>query len=300
METKALWSIRIDFAVRPDDSLRMQIETVMEALGVALSSFEEGKGWRMETIAEAKPRAADVRAALKPFGVVAAIDKVPQRNWVLESRKGLPPIKAGPFFIHGEHDRDKRPKRGIALEIDAGMAFGTGRHETTKGCLLALARLAKTRKFKKPLDMGTGTGILGFAASRLWNVDVLAADNDKDSVRVSRENAAINKLARQVRVVRSDGYRAKAVRDGAPYDLVVANILANPLIQLAPGLARVLKKDGIAILSGLLREQEKDVLAAHEAVGLTLDFSLHLNDWAVLVLRRAAGAKKATKARSPT
>jgi ribosomal protein L11 methyltransferase len=259
----------------------------MEALGVALSSFEEGKGWRMETIADARPRAADVRAALKPFGIAATIAKLPQRNWVLESRKGLPPLKAGPFFIHGEHDRDKRPKKGIFLEIDAGMAFGTGRHETTMGCLKALLRLRKTHKFKRILDVGTGTGILAFAAWHLFGQPVIAGDNDKDAVRVAKENAAINGLKKYVRIVLSDGYKAKAIRDHAPYDLVTANILANPLIILAPALARNLARNGRAVLSGLMNDQAKDVLAAHRAVGLELDFRMRLGQWSVLVLKKA-------------
>ena len=125
---------------------------------------------------------------------------------------------------------------------------------------------------------------------------MLAGDNDADAVRVAKENAALNKLAKQVRILKSDGYRAKAIRDGAPYDLVTANILANPLIQLAPDLARVLAKDGRAVLSGLLREQEEDVVQAHVEAGLTLDFRLRLGDWSVLVLRRgrpkAASRKK--------
>ena len=287
IETRELWSIRIDFALKPDDALRLQIESVMEELGSALSSFEEGKGWRMETIAEAKPRVAEVRAALKPFGITAVIDKVPQKNWVLESRKGLPPLKAGPFFIHGEHDRDKRPKKGIALEIDAGMAFGTGRHETTMGCLKALLRLKKTLKAKRILDVGTGTGILAFAAWHLYQQPVVAGDNDKDAVRVAKENAAINGLKKHVRIVSSDGYKAKVIRDHAPYDLVTANILANPLIMLAPDLARNLARNGRAVLSGLMNEQAKDVLGAHRAVGLELDFRLRLGQWSVLVLKMA-------------
>jgi ribosomal protein L11 methyltransferase len=287
LETKELWSIRIDFAVKPDDARRLRIETAMEELGSALSSFEEGKGWRMETIAEAKPRAADVRAALKPFGVAATIGKVPQKNWVLESRKGLPPLKAGPFFIHGEHDRDKRPKQGIPLEIDAGMAFGTGRHETTMGCLKALLRLKKTLKAKRILDIGTGTGILAFAAWHLYRRPVIAGDNDKDAVRVAKENAAINGLRKQVRIVASDGYRAKVIRDHGPYDLITANILANPLIALAPDLARNLARNGRAVLSGLMNDQAKDVLGAHRKEGLELDFRMRLGDWSVLVLKRA-------------
>ena len=211
---------------------------------------------------------------------------MPQNNWVLESRKGLPPLKAGPFFIHGEHDRDKRPKKGIALEIDAGMAFGTGRHETTMGCIKALLRLKRTLKPKRILDVGTGTGILAFAAWHLFGQKVIAGDNDKDAVRGAKENAGINGLKKHVRIVMSDGYKAKVIRDNGPYDLITANILANPLIILSPDLARNLARNGRAVLSGLMNDQAKDVLAAHRKVGLELDFRLRLGQWSVLVLKK--------------
>jgi ribosomal protein L11 methyltransferase len=293
----ALWSIRLQLDAKPAEDARLALENALEPFGEAISSFEtdNGKGWLIEVFGETKPAANNVAAALKPLGRHRAeIVRVPDKDWLAESRKGLPEFKAGPFFFYGSHFKGDVPKNMIGLEIDAGMAFGTGRHETTRGCLLAVARLAKTRKIRKPLDVGTGTGILAFGIARLCNVNVLAGDNDADAVRVARENAKVNKLGRQVRILRSDGYRAKAIRDNAPYDLVTANILANPLIELAPDLARVLAKDGRAVLSGLLREQEKDVLAAHEAAGLALDFRIRLGDWSVLVLRRAK-AKRVTR-----
>ena len=292
-----LWSIRLKLDHKPAEDARLALEAALEPFGEAISSFEtgNGKGWLIEVIGQAKPNARDVAAALKPLGRHhATIDRVPDKDWLAESRKGLPEFRAGPFFFYGSHFKGKVPRNLIGLEIDAGMAFGTGRHETTKGCLLAVAKLAKTRRFKKPLDVGTGTGILAFGIARLCKVNVLAGDNDADAVRVAKENAAVNELTKQVRILKSDGYRAKGIRDGAPYDLVTANILANPLIQLAPGLARVLAKDGRAVLSGLLREQEKDVLAAHEDAGLALDFRLRLGDWSVLVLRK--GRRKAHQA----
>ncbi|WP_162916637.1 50S ribosomal protein L11 methyltransferase [Dongia deserti] len=289
--TVPLWSVRLELDAKPVEHTRLALENALEPFGAAMSSFEtdNGKGWLIEVFSETKPAPGDVAAALRPLGrYKPEVVRVPDKDWLAESRKGLPEFRAGPFFFYGSHFKGKAPRNLIGLEIDAGIAFGTGRHETTRGCLLAIARLAKTRKFKKPLDVGTGTGILAFGIARLCNVNVLAADNDAHAVRVARENAKVNKLTNQVRILRSDGYRAKAIRHGAPYDLVTANILANPLIQLAPGLARVLAKDGRAVLSGLLREQEKDVLAAHEAAGLTLDFRLRLGDWSVLVLRRPA------------
>jgi ribosomal protein L11 methyltransferase len=284
-----LWSIRLQLDHKPAEDARLALESALEPFGEAISSFEtdNGKGWLIEVFGETKPAAKDVAAALNLLGRHHAIvDRVPDKDWLAESRKGLPEFRAGPFFFYGSHFKGKVPKNLIGLEIDAGMAFGTGRHETTKGCLLAVARLAKSRKFKKPLDVGTGTGILAFGVARLCKVNVLAGDNDADAVRVAKENAQVNKLTKQVRILKSDGYRAKAIRDGAPYDLVTANILANPLIELAPSLASVLAKDGRAVLSGLLNEQAKDVLAAHEAVGLVLDFRLRLGDWSVLVLKR--------------
>ena len=292
--TVPLWSIRLKLGAKPPEDVRLALESALEPFGEAISSFEteNGKGWLIEVLGQAKPAAREVAAALKPLGRHrATIERVPDKDWLAESRRGLPEFKAGPFFFYGSHFKGAVPKNMIGLEIDAGMAFGTGRHETTRGCLLAVARLAKTRRFKRPLDIGTGTGILAFGIARLCNVNVLAGDNDKDAVRVARENAGVNKLSRQVRILRSDGYRAKAIRDGAPYDLVTANILANPLIELAPDLARVLAKDGRAVLSGLLREQEKEVLKAHEAAGLELDFRLRLGDWSVLVLQKAKTKK---------
>jgi ribosomal protein L11 methyltransferase len=295
--TVPLWSIRLQLDSKPAEDTRLALESALEPFGEAISSFEidNGKSWLIEIFCQAKPSPREVAAALKPLGRhKAEIDRVPDKDWLAESRRGLPEFRAGPFFFYGSHFKGKVPKNLIGLEIDAGMAFGTGRHETTKGCLLAVAKLAKTRKFKKPLDVGTGTGILAFGIARLLNVNVLAGDNDDDAVRVAKENAAVNKLAKQVRILKSDGYRAKAIRDGAPYDLITANILANPLIQLAPDLARVLAKDGRAVLSGLLREQEKDVLKAHEDAGLALDFRLRLGDWSVLVLRKDKAKRPAS------
>ncbi|WP_374384324.1 50S ribosomal protein L11 methyltransferase [Dongia sp.] len=289
-----LYAVTVDFDFKPETAWRLALEEALEPFGAALVSFETdgGKGWHIEVIGEEKPAAAAVKAALKPFGKLqAVIAPVPDKDWLAESRKGLAPIKMGPFFIHGEHDRGKAPKKVIPLEIDAGMAFGTGRHETTSGCVKALLKLSKSMKVKKALDIGTGTGILAFAAHHLFHVPVMAGDNDKDAVRVARENAAINGLKKSIRIVASDGYRAKAIRDGAPYDLITANILANPLISLAPDLAKNLGRNGRAILSGLLKTQEKDVLAAHQAVGLELDFRIRQNDWSVLVLKRKSRAK---------
>ncbi|MET1028096.1 MAG: 50S ribosomal protein L11 methyltransferase [Dongiaceae bacterium] len=298
--TGGLWSITLLLPSKPSEGERYELEAALEPFGEALSSFEidDGKAWKIEVFSEVKPDRSAVAAALKPLGKFRAeIAALPAKDWVAESQKGLPSLTAGPFFIHGSHHTGHKPKNRIVFEIDAGMAFGTGRHETTRGCLLALARLAKTgQRFRKPLDVGTGTGILAFGMARLFEVPVIGGDNDKDSVRIARENAALNGLKRQVKIVKSDGYRAAAIRDQAPFDLVCANILANPLIELAPSLAKVLSKNGRVVLSGLLRTQEKAVLAAHEAEGLELDFRLRLKEWSVLVLKRGAFKRRSAQA----
>ena len=294
-----LWSITLLLAYKPAEADRQQLELALEPFGEALSSFEidDGKAWKIEVFGESEPDAELVQAALQPLGTFTTeIAPVPDKDWVAESQRGLPALTAGPFFIHGSHHQDRLPKNKIVFEIDAGMAFGTGRHETTRGCLLALARLAKQgMKVRRPLDVGTGTGILAFAMARLFDVPVIGGDNDTDSVRVARENAALNGLRRDVKIVKSDGYRAAAIRTQAPFDLICANILANPLIDLAPALVQVLARNGRAVLSGLLQTQEKDVLAAHQALGLELDFRLRLKDWSVLVLRWAARKPAAKK-----
>jgi ribosomal protein L11 methyltransferase len=297
--TGGLWSITLLLPYKPELADREQLEAALEPFGEALSSFEidDGKAWKIEVFGESEPDPVAVRSALAQLGTFAAeITRLPDKDWVAESQRNLPALNAGPFFIHGSHHQGKLPKNKIIFEIDAGMAFGTGRHETTRGCLLALARLAKRGiKARRPVDIGTGTGILAFAMAQLFKVPVIGGDNDTDSVRVARENAALNGLKREVKIVKSDGYKAAAIRNQAPFDLICANILANPLIDLAPALVQVLAPNGRAVLSGLLRSQEKDVLAAHQALGLELDFRLHLKDWSVLVLRRAVARKAVAK-----
>jgi len=291
-----MWSITLDLPQKPSEKPRLQLEEALEPLGEALSSFEtnDGRSWRIQVFCQNRPHQARVRALL--YGLTdqrPVIALVPQKDWIAESESGLPPFSVGPFFVHGSHFKGQPPKGSIAFRIDAGMAFGTGRHETTKLCLRALARLAGNRRYRWPLDLGTGTGILAFAMARLFACPVLAADIDKDAVRIARENAAINDCQRSVKVVLADRYSVKSIRSHAPFDLVTANILAGPLIDLAPGLAGVLAPGGRAILSGLLRSQEDDILVAHRQVGLELDFHMRLKGWSALVLVKAGKRKPA-------
>lgn len=285
-----LWAIRVAFPEAAGDRPVPLAEAVLEPFGLALSSFERdgGPGWTVEALCERRPAAVRVRAALRAAGLAVEprIEPLPQRDWVAESERALPPFRAGRFFVHGSHVTAPAPRGSIALRIDAGMAFGTGRHATTRGCLLALDRLARSRRFARPLDLGCGSGILAIAAARLWRVPVLAADNDPQAVAVARENARRNGVGDLVRSVLSEGYRAAAIRRAAPFDLVLANILARPLQALAPALARHLLPGGLAILSGLTAEQEEAVLAAHRRSGLAAVACRRIEGWSILALER--------------
>jgi ribosomal protein L11 methyltransferase len=291
-----LWAIRVHLpARRPPDQVGA-VESVIEPMGVALSSFaaEGGDGWTIEVLCERRPRSAAVQGALKEIGAPPAVlAYLPPKDWVSENQRLLAPLRIGRFFIHGAHFKG-RPQRGtVPLQIDASLAFGTGRHETTRGCLLALDRLARAgRRIKRPLDMGCGSGILALAMSRLWDAPVLGVDTDLTSVAVARENMRLNRAAERVRVVHGHGFGAGAVRRRRPFDLIVANILAGPLRRLARGFGRSLAPGGLAIMSGLMTDQEAQVIAAQERHGLRLRRRTRLNDWSVLEFGRPRNQKR--------
>lgn len=287
-----LWSIRVPVPAAAVEAIA-RVEAALEPFAIALSSFEVegGPAWVVEALSSGQPDSRAVRRALAEAGVdgeaAVTIEPVADRDWIAECQRNMPPLRAGRFFVHGAHIPAAAAPRGtLALEIDPGLAFGTGHHESTRGCLLAIDRLARRRRFVRPLDMGCGSGILALAMARLWGVPVLACDNDPQAVAVARENARLNGLDALVRVVKSQGYAAAAVRRRAPFDLVVANILARPLCRMAGALSRHLAADGLAVLSGLLANQEEMVLAAHRPHGLDLVERRRLGDWSVIVIGR--------------
>lgn len=217
----------------------------------------------------------------------AVIEKVPDADWVGETLRNFPPIRAGRYFVHGSHYDEKRPDGAIALVIDAGTAFGSGEHATTYSCLKALDTLAKKRRFRRILDIGCGSGILAMAAAKTWPADiVMAADIDPEAARVARFNARRNGLAARMRAETADGYRHRAIAQGRPYDLILSNILARPLCTLAPALASHLAPGGMCVLSGLLGRSEAMVLSAHRAQGLSLVERVVHGEWHTLVLTR--------------
>jgi len=211
---------------------------------------------------------------------------LPDTDWIKLSQEGLPPVRAGRFFVYGAHDAGIVPPGVIAIRIEAGMAFGTGHHETTSLCLAAMSDLAKQRRFANVLDLGCGTGLLAIGAAKLWKQRVTASDIDPVAVAVTRENAIANDAGALVGAVLADGLAHPALSARAPYDLIVANILAEPLTRLAPSIAQGLARGGVLILSGLLRWQENLVLGFYRPQGLTMRQIRRDGPWSALVLER--------------
>jgi ribosomal protein L11 methyltransferase len=274
---------------------RETVERCCEDWGESLSLTERDGGacWAIEVLFAAAPDEASVRNRLGAAGVIDwRLEPVPERDWVKESQHLLPEFRAGRFFIYGSHFDGALPASVWALKIDAGTAFGTGRHQTTLGCLMDIERLRRRGGFGSVLDMGSGTGILALAAARAGARHVTAVDNDSIAVLVTRENARINALASRVRASGGEGYRrCPLARTRQRYDLVLANILSRPLQRMAPDLKRVLRPGGRAIVSGLLRHQEAEVIAAHRAQGLVLEKRRLLGEWSVLQFKRKTGGR---------
>ncbi len=211
---------------------------------------------------------------------------LPDTDWIKLSQEGLPPVRAGRFFVYGAHDAGVVPHGVIPMRIEAGMAFGTGHHETTALCLGVLSDLAKTRRFANVLDLGCGTGLLAIGAAKLWRQPVLASDIDVVAVEVTRENARANGEAPLVRALTADGLVHPSIAAAAPFDLIIANILASPLTRLAPQIARALAPGGIAVLSGLLTWQENMVASFYRPQGLIQRATRRDGAWSALVLER--------------
>ena len=219
-------------------------------------------------------------------GLTVTIEQLPDQDWIKASQEGLAPVRAGRFFIYGAHDAGQVPPAAIAIRIEAGLAFGTGHHETTALCLSVLSDLAKRRRFSRVLDLGCGTGLLAIGAAKLWRRRVIASDIDPVAVDVTRHTARSNGSAPLVQAVTADGLDHAAIRAHAPFDLIVSNILASPLTRLAPAIARSLARGGALILSGLLRNQENLVVSFYTPHGLILRARRRDGPWSALVLER--------------
>jgi ribosomal protein L11 methyltransferase len=260
----------------------------------SVSAFEMPDGsWDVEVHSAEKFDEAQLRrliaevagqeaAKALTFGTVEA------RDWVAASLEGLAPVEAGRFLIHGSHDRDRAAKAHTPIEIEAALAFGTGHHGTTRGCLIALDGLLRKRSFRNILDVGTGTGVLAIAAAKELHAHVVASDIDKISVIVARENAHLNHAAATIDFVHAKGVDTHRIRSQAPYDLIFANIILTPLKLLASPVAKLLAPHGRIVLSGLLPSHANAAISAYRMQGLALEHRMTLDGWTTMTLRRGA------------
>jgi len=220
-------------------------------------------------------------------GRIVSCEPLPDQDWIRLSQEGLPPVRAGRFFVYGAHDAGQVPHGVIPIKIEAGLAFGTGHHETTALCLEALSDIARERSFRNVLDLGTGTGLLAIGAVKLWKRRVMASDIDPVAVEVARDNAVANDVGPWVVAATADGLASPILSRAAPYDLLIANILAGPLIELAPDFAGSLEKGGVVILAGLLATQAESIVQAYGKQGLRVR-DPGFGEWPVLVCERVA------------
>lgn len=256
--------------------------------GATYSILEEDEDrdiWRIDAFPTSDEEVAALTARLAEHpGMAVKVEVLADADWLAMSLSGLPPVKAGRFFVYGAHDQGRAPVNAVNLKIDAGAAFGTGHHGTTVGCLIAYDELLKRERFDKVLDVGCGTGVLAIAAAKTGAALAVGTDIDAPSVRIANENAKLNQA--HARFVHASGLNDVKVRAGYPYDLVFANILAPPLVALSQDIKTSLRIGGVAILSGLLRTQERRVTAAYLSRGFRLERRIHRDAWSALVLRR--------------
>jgi ribosomal protein L11 methyltransferase len=236
---------------------------------------EPPRPWLMELLRDAG--AADPETL--------SIERIPDRNWVAEAESLRPRVRAGRFLVHGGHDRGRIARQRHAIEIDASLAFGTAHHASTKGCLFALDKLLKGGRPNLVLDIGTGSGILAIAAAKASDALVLAADNDRAAVAIAADNAKMNGVAARVRVVGSEGLGHPLLRRRRA-DLLLANLLLRPLLQLAPDFARALHPGGVCVLSGILASQAAQVVARYRSLGFAVKGRIPLDEWTTLIMTR--------------
>jgi ribosomal protein L11 methyltransferase len=272
----------------PAEAAAVAIDSDPMLEGVTYSILEEDEDaglWRIDAFPTSDDEVEGLKTLLSGRdGLTLLVEKLADADWLAMSLSGLPPVEAGRFFVYGAHDQGRVPPNRINLKIDAGAAFGTGHHGTTVGCLEAFDDLLKREKFERVLDVGCGTGVLAIAAARTGSRIAVGTDIDGPSVRIANENAELN--GADARFVHASGLNDRRVREHGPYDLVFANILAPPLVALSQDIKEALKLGGVAILSGLLRTQERRVSAAYLSRGFILERRIHHDAWSALVLRR--------------
>ena len=262
---------------------------------VVVSAFERpgSSEWDVSLYFETQPDQAAIRAMVAQTvgdetAAALVFDTVEAKDWVKASLADLVPVRAGRFVVHGQHDRDRIPPNKLRIEIEAALAFGTGHHGTTRGCLMLLDRVLCQSTPRRVLDLGTGTGVLAIAAAKALHRSILASDIDPRSVLVAKENAVLNGVGQDVEAIHAIGFGSPRFAETGPFDLVLANILANPLRQLAAPMARHLAPSAFVILSGLLPPHARGVIAAYRTQGLRLVRRYEFNGWTSLLMQRIA------------
>ena len=285
---------RAAFVIGEERIARQVVDRLAECLEdgeVAVAAFEHSDGLWGAAIHFATPpdeeriRALVALAAGDDIAQTIVFDTIAARDWVEASLEGLAPVPAGRFIVHGRHDRARVPPNKLGIEIEAALAFGTGHHGTTRGCLLLLDHVLRSKMPRRVLDLGAGTGVLAIAAAKALRRKVLASDIDPRSAIVARENAALNGVGDLVKSICATGFSAPLFRARAPFDLVLANILANPLRQMAPAMGTHLAFEAMVILSGLLPHQTRSVVAAYRAQGLVLIRQMRVDGWCSLLMQ---------------
>jgi ribosomal protein L11 methyltransferase len=286
---------RASFAIGDERTAKGVVDVLTEIFfegQAAIAAFERPDGlWDVTAYFADPPDLVLVRELVAnaagpevAHGIV--FDSVEAKDWVKATLEDLVPVPAGRFVVHGQHDRDRIAPNKLGIEIEAALAFGTGHHGTTRGCLLLLDHVLKAWRPRRVLDLGTGTGVLAIAAAKALHANILASDIDPLSVQVARENARLNQTGHLIEMIHATGFAAPEFAQRGPFDLVLANILANPLRQLATPMARHLAPSALVILSGLLTHQAAGVIAAYRARGLVPERHLRIDGWSSLLLRR--------------
>jgi ribosomal protein L11 methyltransferase len=288
---------RATFAIGSEPTARHVVDLLTESFfegQAAIAAFERSDGrWDVTMHFAEPPDQTSIRelVSIAAGGEVAqaiTFDTVEARDWVKATLEELVPVRAGRFIVHGQHDRSRISPNKFGIEIEAALAFGTGHHGTTRGCLLLLDSVLKAHLPRRVLDLGTGTGVLAIAAAKALHVEVLASDIDPLAVRVARDNARLNGAGVLVQTIRATGFSAPEFTKHGPFDLILANILANPLRQMATQMAGHLAPSALVILSGLLPHQAQSVIAAYRARGLVLKRQLQIEGWSSLLMQRAS------------
>ncbi|HXL14081.1 MAG TPA: 50S ribosomal protein L11 methyltransferase [Bradyrhizobium sp.] len=285
---------RASFAIGSEQTAKRVVDRLTESFfegQAAIAAFEGPDGrWDVTVHFTESPDQDSIRelvglAAGDEVARDITFDTIEAKDWVKTTLEGLVPVRAGRFIVHGSHDRSKVAPNQLGIEIEAALAFGTGHHGTTRGCLLLLDHVLRAYRPRRVLDLGTGTGVLAIAAAKALQGKVLASDIDPLSVRTARENARLNGAGNLVQTIQASGFSAPEFADRGPFDLVLANILANPLKQMATPMARHLARSAVVILSGLLPPQANGVIAAYRARGVMLLKHLQIEGWSSLLMR---------------